>query len=240
MLSRLFKPDSNVGFRYLIIVAVVVALFAIGYLVGNLANGVFQPQPPPSSTVTKLGGGALVDPPHRLQDFTLTSQTGEPISLSDLRGKAVLMFFGYTHCPDVCPLTLADYRQVKRALGDAAGETAFVFISVDGARDTPAVVAEYLSRFDDDFIGMTGNEIMLRRIGEEYGLIFQQETSADEPQDGLAHEHQNAAGLDNENYFVQHTSPSFLIDRDGYLRMVFFYGTETDAIAEGIRETLKS
>src|SRR5258708_38142870 len=76
--------------------------------------------------------GTVIDPPIQLKDFTLTDQTGQLLQLSNLRGRAVVVFFGYTHCPDVCPVAVAKYTQVKSALGSASSKVAFVFISVDG------------------------------------------------------------------------------------------------------------
>lgn len=237
MLNRLLNPrlnDKTVGINYILLLII---LLAAGYVIGSTLNAQSQPNTfPITADSTKPKGAAVVEPPHRLQNFTLTSQSGEPISLSDLRGRAVLMFFGYTHCPDVCPTTLADYTRVKQALGRDAGKVAFVFISVDGRRDTPDVLAQYLGQFDANFIGMTGDETTLRRIGTEYGLLFQHETSSL----GGKHEHHEEQDLDARNYFVQHTSPSFLVDADGYLRMMYFYGTESSVIADGIRHVLGS
>jgi protein SCO1/2 len=218
----------------------VFALLVGVFLIGNTLNTILQVSPQSASTNdSRPGAGAVVSPPHQVQDFTLTSHTGEPISLSDLRGRAVLMFFGYTHCPDVCPTTLADYRRVKQALGDDANDVAFVFISVDRERDTPDVLTQYLGNFDTEFIGLMGDETTLRRIGEEYGLLFQQETISVGHEHEEGYEHQHGDDLDEENYFVQHTSPSFLIDRDGYLRLVYFYGTPPEVIVEGIRQVLQ-
>jgi protein SCO1/2 len=239
MLNRLLRLQPNTGLRYAVSIAFVLGLFAVGFLISNLLNPTLQPLSQSIfADASRPTGGSTVDPPHLLQDFTLTSHTGEPISLSDLRGRAVLMFFGYTHCPDVCPTTLADYRRVKQALGDEADKVAFVFISVDGARDTPDVLAQYLGQFDTDFIGMMGDETTLRRVGAGYGLLFQQETISVEHEHEEGYTHQHGDDLDAENYFVQHTSPSFLIDQDGYLRLVYFYGTEPEVIAEGIRQIL--
>jgi protein SCO1/2 len=127
---------------------------------------------------------------------------------------------------------------VKEALRDDAGDVSFVFVSVDGARDTPEVLSNYLGQFDAGFIGMTGDEAILRQMGAEYGLLFQQETISVNHEHEEGYEHEHVEALDSENYFVEHTSPSFLIDRDGYLRLVYFYGTDTDVIAEGIRQVL--
>jgi protein SCO1 len=239
MLNRVLRPQSNSGIRYFVLVLVLIGLFVASFFVGNLLNAILQsPSQSISNNTSQPTSGAVVDPPHLLQDFTLTSQTGEPISLSSLRGRAVLMFFGYTHCPDECPTTLANYTLVKQAVGDEANRVRFVFISVDGRRDTPDVLTRYLGQFDADFVGMTGDEATMRQIGQEYGLLFQQETNngGQEQQGGQAN--QQWSGLDPKNYFVQHTSPSFLVDPDGYLRMVYFYGTRPETLAQGIREIL--
>lgn len=240
MLNRLLNPrvnDKTIGISQIMLFIV---LLAAGYIIGGRLNTLFQSEAVPITVdSTNPKGAAIVEPPHRLQDFTLTSSTGEPISLSDLRGRAVLMFFGYTHCPDVCPTTLADYTRVKQTLGRDAEKVAFVFISVDGTRDTPDVLTQYLRQFDTNFIGMAGNERTLRRMGAEYGLLFQHETSNLRDEHEAEHEHQEGQNLDTENYFVQHTSPSFLVDPNGYLRMLYFYGTEPSVIAEGIRNVLR-
>jgi len=240
MLSHLFNSQSNEKFLRTMRVVLLIALLATSYLIGSRLNTLFQANASSVTTDAAMPtGAALVEPPKLLQDFILTSHTGDPIRLSDLRGRAVLMFFGYTHCPDACPTTLADYTRIKRALGSDADEVAFVFISVDGARDTPDVLADYLNQFDSDFIGMTGDEMTLRRMGAEYGLLFQQETISVGHEHEEGHEHQHGQDLDDENYFVQHTSPSFLVDPEGYLRMVYFYGTQPEVIAEGIRQILQ-
>lgn len=240
MLNRLFNPrlnDKTIGLNHIMLWIV---LLAAGYIIGSTLSTLSRSYAvPENADSTGSKGAAIVEPPHRLQDFTLTSSTGEPISLSDLRGRAVLMFFGYTHCPDVCPTTLADYTRVKQALGRDAGKVAFVFISIDGRRDTPDVLAQYLGQFDANFIGLTGDETTLRRLGAEYGLLFQHETSSLGDGHEAEHEHQEGQDLDAGNYFVQHTSPSFLVDPDGNLRMVYFYGTEPSVIAEGVRNVLQ-
>lgn len=166
-------------------------------------------------------GVTIYDPPQPLSDFTLTSHTNEPFSLSDLRGKAVLLYFGYTRCPDFCPLTMLEFKQVKKALGEQADQVAFVFISVDGARDTPAVLANFIARFDPDFIALTGDEPTLRRIGADYNLQF-----AKVERSG------------SDNYLVDHTASTFLIAPDGRLVERFAFGTDAGVIAEQIRARL--
>lgn len=239
MLNRLVERKTNPALYYALLGILIVALFVAGIQIGSLVGG----QPAPAAEAARTSpGAAVVNPPTKLHDFTLTDHNGQPFSLSDLRGREVLLFFGYTHCPDECPITLATFKQVKQQLGDAAKDVAFVFISVDGERDTPQVVADYLRQFDADFIGLTGDEHDLRHVGEDFGSLFTYEKVASETTEDHEHtdDHDDAhnAGLDPENYFVQHTSPSFLIDRDGVLRLVYFYGSPATSLAEGVRQLL--
>ncbi len=168
--------------------------------------------------------GTVYEPPVELENWTLPASTGEPLSLVDLRGRYVLLFFGFTHCPDVCPLTLAEFRRVKAILGDAAGDVTFLFVSVDSPRDTPEVVAEYLARFDEDFVGVTGDHQTLQQIGPQYDLFFELPSDPDV----------------EANYEVTHTGRSYVIDPNGQLRMSFSYGTDAETIAAGIKGLMQS
>ncbi len=163
-------------------------------------------------------GSTVIDPPRELANFTLTSQTGDPISLSDLRGKLTLVYFGYTYCPDFCPITLGIYKQVSQALGEDADKVAFVMISVDGERDTPERLAQYMRNIDEDFIGMTGDEQTLQRVSGDYNLFFEKQPG--------------------ENYIVDHTASMFMIDQDSRLVTIFAYGTETEVILEHVRQRI--
>ncbi len=165
----------------------------------------------------------VIDPPQELQNFTLTGTDGEQVSLSDFQGTPVLLFFGYTHCPDVCPATLADFRQIKRELGDEGDEVSYVFISVDGTRDTPEIVDEFVSRFDSSFVGLTGTEEDVRIVGQDYFLYFQQ-TDADTA---------SASG-----YLVDHTASSYLIDQQGRLRYIYPFDVERETVVEDLQEML--
>jgi protein SCO1/2 len=166
--------------------------------------------------------GTLLDPPQAVGDFTLTSHTGELFRLSDLRGKAVLLFFGYTHCPDVCPTTLAEFKRVKAALGAEAAQVAFVFVSVDGERDRPERLAAYVHAFDPDFIGLMGEDAEIRAVARDYGVFFQR-VSYDNP----------------DNYLVDHTASSFVVGPDGQLRIVFPYQSDPAGMAQRIRALLR-
>jgi protein SCO1/2 len=106
-------------------------------------------------------------------DFTLTDQGGRPFRLSALRGHTVALFFGYTHCPDVCPTTLAALARAKRKLGAAGARFDVVFVTVDPRRDTPAVVGRYVKLFDPSFIGLSGTDAALAPIYAEYKVYHQ-------------------------------------------------------------------
>lgn len=168
-------------------------------------------------------GVRIITEPREVLDFTLTSHTGEPMSISDLRGKFVMMYFGYTGCPDICPMTLMDMQQVREHLGEDAEKLAFVFVSVDPERDTPEMLASYFQRrgIDDFMIGMSGEEITLRRITPDYNLRYQ----AQEVQE-------------NGYYAVDHTTSLFLLDDEGRLTTIYGFGTQPQTIAEHIQEQL--
>ncbi len=171
------------------------------------------------------GTKQVIDPPREMPDFTLTSESGQPLRLSDLRGTPVLLFFGFTHCPDICPTTLGEFRQVKAKLGDQGDRARFVFISVDGSRDTPELLAQYVHAFDPAFIGLTGDEELVRSIGSDYYVYFERVTL------GTA----TAAG---ENYTVDHTTYSYLIDAEGRLRVIYPFQAPTQMIADDIKSLL--
>lgn len=171
-------------------------------------------------TATPLPG-TVFDPPLEVGDFTLTDHTGAPFSLSDWRGKVVMLFFGYTNCPDVCPTTLAEFKRVKAALGEDADQVVFVFVSVDGARDTPDRLAQYVRAFDPAFIGLTGDDEAIRQAGRPFG-IFYQRVSYDNP----------------DNYLVDHTASSMVIGPDGLWRIKFSYGSDPAGMAAQIARLL--
>jgi protein SCO1 len=174
----------------------------------------------PTATAAISNGVTVIDPARALVDFSLPSREGEPLALSDLRGKYTLMFFGYTHCPDVCPLTLAEFREVKELMGEDAADVEFLFVSVDGERDSPEVLAEFTARFDPAFRFMQGDAVTLEAIGADYGLFY--ELHNDDPAEA--------------NYLVDHTTYSYLVDPEGGLVALFAYGTEPEVMAEAIQK----
>ena len=167
--------------------------------------------------------GTLLDPPTPASDFTLTTQEGETYQLSSRQGQVVLLFFGYTFCPDVCPTTLAEFKRIHDALGKDAAQVDFVFITVDPERDTPARLKERLQIFDPSFIGLTGDPDTLARVWQAYG-IYQEKVEAEG----------SAAG-----YLMNHTSSTLLVDPAGNLRLAYSFGTPYEDIVHDIRELLK-
>lgn len=170
----------------------------------------------PSSTTTPT----KIDPPTVLSDFTLPASTGGELSLSDLRGQPVLLYFGYTRCPDYCPITLGEFRRVRDELGPDSVRVHFVLISVDPANDTPDVLAAYLRGFGEGFIGLQGDDATLRRISKEYGLTYRH------------------GGGHHGNSGVDHSTASYLIDQKRRLRVVYPYGTAASVYVNDIRALL--
>jgi len=170
------------------------------------------------------------DPPPTMPDFALTDQDGAPFRFSSLRGKAVMLFFGYTHCPDVCPLTMAQFRVVKSTLDDDANRTAFVMISVDGLRDVPEVMKTYVQKFDRSFIGLTGDEDSVRKIAEDYGTQFFKLT----PDPTL-----DSSSTTIRLSMVGHTSFSYLLDTQGRKRFIYKSETPIEVIVADIRQVLR-
>ncbi len=158
-------------------------------------------------------------PPKAITDFELTNQDGQPFRLSQLRGSPVLVFFGFSHCPDVCPLTLGQLQAVVSSRDSAVNQARVVMISVDGDRDTPAALKRYLASVSPDFIGLTGPPRRVRDIAAQFSAVFFKGTPADA--DG--------------NYQVEHTAQVYLLDKQGRLHSTFF-NAPADVIAAATRQ----
>ncbi len=135
--------------------------------------------------------------------FTLTDQYGTQRSLSDFKGKVVSLFFGFTHCPDICPTHLARQAEVMRQLGSQAEQVAVLFVTLDPERDTPAALKTYMDAFDPRFIALTGSTEQTNKVAKQY-KIFWQKTLL--PDSALI-------------YTIDHTTNSFVIDQKGRLRL---------------------
>jgi protein SCO1/2 len=176
-------------------------------LVATLATAA----PAPTRTV-------LADPPRPMRDFSLTTAEGKALKLSELSGAPVLVFFGFSHCPDVCPTTLAQLRRLELNHARELGNTRIVVISVDGERDSPARLAEWLKPISPTFIGLTGPERGVHDIAAQFTAAFFKGTV--QP-DG--------------DYLVQHNSQVFLLDGQGRMRATFY-----DAPVETMAEVVHS
>jgi protein SCO1/2 len=142
--------------------------------------------------------------PAALADFTLTDQRGKARAFSSLRGEPVLVFFGFAHCPNVCPATLSRLKLLHEARDGALKSARVVLISVDGERDTPAALKAYLAPLSPDFVGLTGDPISIAKIAAGFSAVFFKEPPG---KDG--------------NYNVMHSSQVFVVDKAGRLRASF-------------------
>ncbi|MDR2012365.1 MAG: SCO family protein [Rhodanobacter sp.] len=145
----------------------------------------------------KLEAAAMYPAPRALPDFQLTASDGRPLTAADWKGHWTLVFFGYTSCPDVCPTTLATFKQVWNRLATAAARIRFTFVSVDPQRDTPEQLARYVEFFNKEFVGATGSDEELVHLTRALGLTFSREKTGD------------------DNYTVEHSAAVLIVDPQG-------------------------
>jgi protein SCO1/2 len=166
------------------------------------------------------GDAALVagvfSPPRQAPDFSLIGSNGSELKLRSYRGKVVVLAFGFTSCPDVCPITLATLAQARKKLGAEGNEMQVVYVTVDPERDDAARMRTYLAAFDPTFIGGTGTAERLGAVQKEYGII--------------ATRHPLGA-----SYGYSHSSFTYLIDREGRLRALMPYGHSADDYVHDLR-----
>jgi protein SCO1/2 len=177
----------------------------------------------PAATPTPASTNiSAFDPALPIKNFTLDDTFGKQTSLDNLKGKLTLVTFGFANCPDVCPVTLANFKLVKQLLGERAEGVRFAFVSVDGARDTPEALAKHLALYDTTFLGLTGDDARVRPVTLDFGVQYIIEkpegTSAD--------------------YLVTHTASSFLVNAQGQLVRKYAYGTPPEEIAADVAKLL--
>ena len=182
---------------------------------------------PVYADVTIVNSGINIDPPVVLPDFTLQSNENDAVSLSDFKGKYVLLFFGYTHCPDVCPLTLDGFRRVKSELElNLNDKIVFMFITVDSIRDTPERLSEYLAAFNVPIVALWGTDEELSEIGKPFELEWEVIEPGSDSSMVSSGGHQHDHMLESEEYLINHTSSRFLIDPDGTLIRRYLYNSD--------------
>jgi protein SCO1/2 len=150
----------------------------------------------------------------------LTDHNGKPRHLEDFRGKAVVVFFGFTHCPDVCPTTLAEMAQVVKQLGPDGERVQLLFITVDPERDTREALAKYVTAFDPRFLGLYGDLDATRRVAKDFKIYFEKRKTGD-------------------TYSVDHSAQSYVIDPQGRLRLLVKHDRITADLPDDLRALLK-
>jgi len=160
--------------------------------------------------------------PQTAPDFVLDNVQGGDFRLSEQKGKLVMMYFGYTSCPDICPATLAQAKQLYDRLGDQADQLVFLFITVDPERDTPEVIANYIGVFHPSIVGLTGDPADLQAVFADYDIVAEREELPD-----------SAVG-----YVMNHTTRLFLVDADGRLRLSYSFGTPVDDVVADLEYLL--
>jgi len=168
--------------------------------------------------------GTVNDPPQPATAVVGTNWNGQPFQLRDQQGKVVVAFFGYTNCPDVCPLTLANMNEAYQKLGDKAKSVTFVFISTDPARDTPERLAAYVPAFNREFYGINIPEAALVPIKKAFGIYSEKHTGDPQPS--------------ADSYFVDHTGYVYIIDQKGQWRLTFPYDAPIDDIVADVEQLL--
>jgi protein SCO1/2 len=165
--------------------------------------------------------GIVYDPPQAMPDFTLDSAHGQ-VSLSDFRGKVIILFFGYTYCPDICPLALSYLKQSVGDLGNQAEDVQVIFISVDWKRDTPEGLAKYTANFNPDFLGLTGTEDQINQVTQDFGIYYLMNSP-------------NSSGY----YSVDHTASIMVLDQQGSHVLTWPNETQPEQMTSDLEKLFK-
>ena len=155
------------------------------------------------------------------KELQLTDHNGQRRSLADFQGKVVVLFFGYTHCPDVCPTTLGELGITLKRLGADADKVQVLFVTVDPLRDTAAVLAQYVPSFNPSFLGLTGSEAELDKVAKAFKVFYKKQDSSSKG-----------------GYTMDHSANTFVIDRQGRLRLLFGFGDGVAPLVHDIQQLL--
>ncbi len=153
--------------------------------------------------------------------FRLVDHNGQPRTLADFRGKVVVVFFGFTHCPDVCPTTLAELARAVKQLGPDGQRVQVLMVTVDPERDTPEILKQYVTALDPRFVGLTGDPDAIARTARDFKVFYLK-----------------SPGATPGAYSVDHSSASYVFDPQGRLRLLMTYGQGADVIAHDIAQLL--
>ena len=157
------------------------------------------------------------------KELALNGHDGKPRTLADFRGKVVVLFFGFTHCPDICPTTLADMAAVMKKLGPEAARVQVLFVTVDPERDTPDIMAKYVPAFDPGFLGLSGDVAATQRAAKEFKIFYEKRPGG-------------APGA----YSVDHSAQSYVLDAKGQLRLFVRHDRIAQDLAEDLRTLLRA
>ncbi|WP_238482322.1 SCO family protein [Noviherbaspirillum aridicola] len=149
--------------------------------------------------------------------FAMKDHNGQPRKLEDFRGKAVVVFFGYTHCPDVCPTTMAEMANVMQQLGPQAERVQVLFVTVDPERDTPQLLSQYVPAFHPSFLGLIGDKAETEKIAKDFRVFYQKVNGKD------------------GGYTMDHTAGSYVFDPQGRIRLFVRHGQGTEPIVHDLK-----
>lgn len=155
------------------------------------------------------------------REFALTDHMGAKRTLADFRGKATVVFFGFTQCPDVCPTTMSDLAEVRKRLGKQGDQVQVLFITIDPERDTAALLAQYVPAFDPSFLGLFGDAAQTAAVAKEFKVFYAK-----------------APGRTAGSYTMDHTAGSYVFDREGRVRLFVRHGASVDDIEHDLRRLL--
>jgi protein SCO1/2 len=191
-------------------------LIAVGLflLIANLLGACDGPATTPKFKLTDVTGANFG------KELSLTDHNGAPRTLADFKGKVVVIFFAFTHCPDVCPTTLAELAQVAKELGRDAEKMQVLFVTVDPERDTPEVLKQYVPAFNPGFLGLYGDAAATSRVAKEFKIFYQKQP------------------LPGGGYSVDHSAGTYILDQQGRLRLFAQYGAGAQALLHDIRVLL--
>ena len=156
------------------------------------------------------------------KDFQLTDHNGQARTLKDFKGKLVVMFFGYTQCPDVCPTTLADLAEAKKLMGPDGAKVQGLFVTVDPERDTPSVLKGYMANFDPSFLALRGTPEQLATVAKDFKVYYKK-----------------VDGKTPTSYTMDHSAANFVYDTQGRLRLYSRYDSGAPALASDLRLLLQ-